>query len=627
VATPATISDRTAFLWATYLSRYDLRDVQDGAESWIQCGKVGKFVSKVYGPFEITKADLASMVKNFNNVTPKAPTELAVDYDHLSMRPKAPGDGIAAGWFKRLDLRKNGTELWALVSWTPKAADHIRNKEYRFISPSFQKNHEDKDSGKNIGTTLLAAAVTNHPFLEGMDAITLSDDMQLAMSLGENPFAKKKTDDEEDPNAQDAAAKPGAAQKPAPGANAAKPGAEGDPNAAPKTSDDPNNPNQQGSADWELIEQALDAEAGAAGGSPDSRFVIDITGTIVTYKDGDKTFRRTFTIDGGAATLVGQPEAVTVHIVPVANPTMAGQPQQQAAAPVGAKPMPGQPQAGPIKQLSVDFTYNDRRERVEAALRASMGMPTNCLGPSSVWVRDLDDDFVFYSYDSKAYRRPYTMAEDGTVSFSAPGSEVVLQYVPVAEPQVTDGGMAMSQTFNLTDAEGKPVTLNLSDESVEQFRKALIPEGQVVVSKATIDELNGKIVNLSERIDAKDKDTVTFKLNTELDKLSQAGRITKPQRDWAAKTFAADLAAFEEWKGTLPTNLIQLNRSFGSGGDAPEATVTGQGKAAADKIAARAKEIVAAERIDLRDAMSRAALELVDESETYLDSHRPQQVQ
>jgi phage I-like protein len=73
---------------------------------------------------------------------------------------------------KRLELRNNGDELWAEVEWTDDGAERIRKKEYRFISPSFVKDHVHKD-GRKIGTTLLAAALTCHPFLEGMQALTL----------------------------------------------------------------------------------------------------------------------------------------------------------------------------------------------------------------------------------------------------------------------------------------------------------------------------------------------------------------------------------------------------------------------------------------------------------------------
>lgn len=146
----------------------------DTPRSWIQLAKTGSFVSKRYGAFAIERSDLASMLHNFNNVTPKAPTQLPVDWDHLSMQESMhPGDGAAAGWIKRLELRDNGETLWGEVEWTPKAAEAIKNREYQFVSPSFVKDHTHKD-GRKIGTTLLAAAITNHPFLEGMKALTLA---------------------------------------------------------------------------------------------------------------------------------------------------------------------------------------------------------------------------------------------------------------------------------------------------------------------------------------------------------------------------------------------------------------------------------------------------------------------
>jgi hypothetical protein len=147
-------------------------DTADEPRSWIQLAKTGTFHSTRYGTFSITRDDLAQMLTNFRTVTPQAPTELPIDYDHLSMDPKQPGDGKAAGWLKRVELRSKGEELWGEVEWTPEAADLITNRAYRFVSPSFVKDHTHKD-GRKIGTTLLAAAITNHPFLEGMSALTL----------------------------------------------------------------------------------------------------------------------------------------------------------------------------------------------------------------------------------------------------------------------------------------------------------------------------------------------------------------------------------------------------------------------------------------------------------------------
>ena len=59
------------------------------------------------------------------------------------------------------------------MQWTPKGAEgDCAEAGYRFVSPSFVKDHTHKD-GTKIGTTLLEAAITNHPYLENMAALTL----------------------------------------------------------------------------------------------------------------------------------------------------------------------------------------------------------------------------------------------------------------------------------------------------------------------------------------------------------------------------------------------------------------------------------------------------------------------
>ena len=93
--------------------------------SWIQLARTGTFQSTRYGRFSITRDDLAQMAHNFSEVTPQAPTQLPIDFDHLSMDPKHPGDGKAAGWLQQIALRADGDELWGEVEWTPEATDLI----------------------------------------------------------------------------------------------------------------------------------------------------------------------------------------------------------------------------------------------------------------------------------------------------------------------------------------------------------------------------------------------------------------------------------------------------------------------------------------------------------------------
>lgn len=140
--------------------------VESGTESWIQLLKTGEFSDWRYGDFAVTTKDLAAMVDNF------AARSVAVpgDYDHSF----SEGQGSrAAGWTKELELRSDGQELWGLIDWTDAAVGSITSGEYRFISPEFSFNAQD-ETGKAIGPCLVAWALTNRPFLEGMAEVSLS---------------------------------------------------------------------------------------------------------------------------------------------------------------------------------------------------------------------------------------------------------------------------------------------------------------------------------------------------------------------------------------------------------------------------------------------------------------------
>jgi hypothetical protein len=117
------------------------------------------------------------MVANFT------PDRVAIDYDHLAVTPSRPGDGIAAGWLKAVELRANGDELWGRVEWTSAAATRIKAKEYKFISPCFSSDYTT-NTGAKVGATLLGAALTNAPFLNDMQAVVLAADARMFGALG-----------------------------------------------------------------------------------------------------------------------------------------------------------------------------------------------------------------------------------------------------------------------------------------------------------------------------------------------------------------------------------------------------------------------------------------------------------
>lgn len=153
--------------------------------SVIQVFKTGTWKHPVYGKFTITDADLRAMVENFKKYkTP--PTEMVVDFEHMSGSQQiAP----AAGWVKGLEARDG--KLLATVEWTDKAAAMIKAREYRFVSPEWHMHMRDKEGGKDIGPMLLSIALTNRPFIEGMNPVMLSDKLlgqvvpEDAMALAE----------------------------------------------------------------------------------------------------------------------------------------------------------------------------------------------------------------------------------------------------------------------------------------------------------------------------------------------------------------------------------------------------------------------------------------------------------
>ena len=88
---------------------------------------------------------------------------LSIDYEHQALEPVANGPVPAAGWFD-LEVREDG--LWAVnVEWTPRAAELLRNREYRYFSPAFYVDEE----GRIV--ELINLALTNIPATKRMEPL------------------------------------------------------------------------------------------------------------------------------------------------------------------------------------------------------------------------------------------------------------------------------------------------------------------------------------------------------------------------------------------------------------------------------------------------------------------------
>lgn len=94
--------------------------------------------------------------------------DLVIDYEHQTLENvQAP----AAGWIK--DLYKGEDAIIAKVEWTAKAAEYLKNKEYRYLSPVVLVRKKDQKA-----IAIHSVALTNTPAIDGMFALVNSLDIE-----------------------------------------------------------------------------------------------------------------------------------------------------------------------------------------------------------------------------------------------------------------------------------------------------------------------------------------------------------------------------------------------------------------------------------------------------------------
>lgn len=144
-----------------------------GSDHWVMLLPLGRFSGRDgRGPYDAGDAAQMSAVIEATKARAGV-TDLVIDYDHQTVFSAVPGVGgqaPAAGWIKQFEVRQDG--LYGRVEWTDKAAQAIRDREYRYISPVY---HHDK-SGRVL--RLVSAALTNTPNLD-LAAVAASANLNL----------------------------------------------------------------------------------------------------------------------------------------------------------------------------------------------------------------------------------------------------------------------------------------------------------------------------------------------------------------------------------------------------------------------------------------------------------------
>lgn len=152
----------------------------------------GEYVHPKSGPFTLTADNLSEFADSLNA------REVPLDRDHSFVK----GQGSkAAGWFVPGTAKVEDGVVRADVEWTPTAADEIRNREYRYISPEFAFGRVEMDGRRVPEPTVHASTITNRPFFKVMEPIAAEDisdeDREdVVAAFGEDTFDALLTLDE-----------------------------------------------------------------------------------------------------------------------------------------------------------------------------------------------------------------------------------------------------------------------------------------------------------------------------------------------------------------------------------------------------------------------------------------------
>jgi len=128
------------------------------------------------GDFLVDNESFASIRKDFK----ERQLQIPVDYEHQTLKDvEAP----AAGWITDLALKSDG--VYAIVNWTDRATEYLRNREYKYCSPVISVRASDRKALK-----LHSVALTNKPAIDAMIPIVTKNGSASAHTDNEDVVAE-----------------------------------------------------------------------------------------------------------------------------------------------------------------------------------------------------------------------------------------------------------------------------------------------------------------------------------------------------------------------------------------------------------------------------------------------------
>lgn len=416
--------------------------------------------------FSITMDDLKSMLTNFRS---RGNGKVQGDYEHASEQPRvAQGKPVpASGWVENLELI--GSTLYADMDWTDTARKMIESKEYRFVSPAIDWEHKHKKSGESMGATLTSLALTNHPFLEELPALMLSDEgFDTTALLAENDPTGQKVITVSVPKVS-------------------KGGTEDGPKQGDGTEYDyPNELSEHLDATGAVKEEFADkspygdvkyADPGFQADKK-KRYPVDTEAHIRaawSYCNKDKNAAKYSSgdIDKVKAAIVSAWKSVIDKDGPPAAEKKITASDHTSAG------------------LS-ETSLNERQEAIQNAIRARyasnpLTAPISSGGMIDCWVNAVYDDYVVCQSGSKLWKFTYTIDEKGNVTLGDP-AQVKISYIEASEVTTMASGREENKeaekTLELTDKEKQ----ELADKTAKEKKDAEEKAAQDAKDKADADD-------------------------------------------------------------------------------------------------------------------------------------------